>query len=166
MPSSTSPGRMETDTAPLPAPRAPTSRSTIADVTNPEMVLALIFYLCFSPLDECHQVLFVQRSLASDDLLRDTREHRRGHITSLGDLKYPDTLVRVFIHNKINVQRKKKKKKNKSRQENLVSWKDPDPRVSADKPEPLRILPEFTREPKSIAVRSLSLRRPQRRKNP
>lgn len=38
--SSTSPG-MATDTGPLPAPLTPTSRSTIADVTSPNMVLAV-----------------------------------------------------------------------------------------------------------------------------
>lgn len=38
---STKPG-MLTDTAPLPAPLTPTSRSTIADVTSPEMALAFL----------------------------------------------------------------------------------------------------------------------------
>lgn len=41
MVSANSPG-MLTDTAPLPEPRTATSRSTIADVTNPEMVLKFI----------------------------------------------------------------------------------------------------------------------------
>lgn len=45
MPSSTTPGMLTDTTAPLPAPLAPTSRSTIAAITSPEMALACLRWL-------------------------------------------------------------------------------------------------------------------------